>query len=91
MRRVVGDMKLYQHEFDALVDLAFNVGEGTLSPDKSPGLTAAIETRDYDRLADELEYHHAAGAIANGLVYRSERRTNIFLDAEYDDPRELRA
>jgi lysozyme len=91
VRRVVGDMKLYQHEFDALVDLAFNVGEGTLSPDRSPGLTAAIETRDYERLADELEYHHAAGAIANGLVYRSERRTNIFLDAQYDDPRELRA
>ena len=88
---LVGDLKLYQHEYDALIDLAFNVGEGTLAPQKSPRLNTAIDMRDYEGMAKELAYHHAKGSIANGLVYRSERRTNIFLEAEYDDPRELNA
>ncbi|ABC63677.1 lysozyme [Erythrobacter litoralis] len=88
---LVGDVRLYQHEFDALVDLAFNVGEGTLSPDKSPRLNAAIAARDHDKMVEELSYHHAKGSVANGLVYRSERRANIFVDAEYADPRAIDA
>ena len=87
VRDLVGDMQLYQHEFDALVDLAFNVGGGTLSKDDSPALNAAIEARDYRALATELEYHHAAGEKARGLVYRSERRTSIFQHANYENPR----
>jgi GH24 family phage-related lysozyme (muramidase) len=85
--RLVGDLPLSQNEYDALVDLAFNVGEGNLSAERSPGLNAAIAARDYDAIAEELDYHHAAGRMARGLVYRSERRTNIFLDASYADPR----
>ena len=88
VRRLVGDMPLYQNEYDALVDLAFNVGEGNLSPERSPDLTAAIAARDYDAIAAQLDYHHAAGQIARGLVYRSERRENIFTDASYADPRD---
>lgn len=88
--RLVQDMPLYQHEFDALVDLVYNVGEGNVSPAKSPKLNEAIAKRDYQGIADELAYHHAGGAEARGLVYRSERRTNIFLDAAYEDPREIR-
>lgn len=88
VKRLVGDLPLYQHEFDALVDLVFNVGEGNVSPGKSPNLNAAIDAGDYEAIADELEYHNAGGALAKGLVYRSERRTNIFLDGEYADPRE---
>lgn len=87
--RLVGDMPLNQHEFDALVDLAFNVGEGTLSPGESPRLNAAIASRDYDGIASELGYHYAKGAKANGLVYRSERRANIFLEGSYADPRDM--
>lgn len=85
--RLVGDLPLSQNEFDALVDLAFNVGEGNLAAERSPGLNAAIAARDYDAIASELDYHHAAGHLARGLVYRSERRANIFLDASYADPR----
>jgi GH24 family phage-related lysozyme (muramidase) len=88
VRRLVGDLLLSQNEYDALVDLAFNVGEGNLSAERSPGLNAAIAARDYDAIAAELDYHHAAGQLARGLVYRSARRENIFLDASYDDPRE---
>lgn len=86
--RLVGDMPVNQHEFDALVDLAFNVGEGTLAPGKSPRLNAAIASRDYSGIASELGYHYAKGAKANGLVYRSERRANIFLQGSYDNPRD---
>lgn len=89
VRRLVGDMPLSQNEYDALVDLAFNVGEGNLSAERSPGLNAAVAARDYDAIAAELDYHHAAGHMARGLVYRSERRAHIFLDASYGDPRLL--
>lgn len=86
--RLLGDTLVNQFEFDALVDLAFNVGEGTLSPEKSPRLNASIAARDYAGMADELGYHHAKGMKANGLVHRSERRANIFLEGSYDDPRD---
>jgi GH24 family phage-related lysozyme (muramidase) len=88
VRRLVGDLPLTQNEFDALVDLAFNVGEGNLSAERSPGLNAAIAARDYAAIAAELDYHHAAGETARGLVYRSARREAIFRHASYADPRE---
>ena len=84
---MVGDLKLYQHEFDALVDLAYNVGEGTLSPTESPDLNRAIAKADYDSIADELEYRFAGGEIAGGLTHRSDRRAQIFLEANYADVR----
>ena len=85
--RLAGDTPLYQYEFDALVDLAFNVGEGSLSAQNSPKLNAAIEARDHDAIADELDYIHAGNAAAKGLIYRSERRVAIFMDGSYDNPR----
>ncbi|WP_234033058.1 lysozyme [Erythrobacter rubeus] len=87
--RLVGDLPINQHEFDALVDLAFNVGEGTLSADESPRLNRAIEAADYDRIADELNYTTAGNRVAKGLVYRSERRQRIFMASDYSDPREV--
>lgn len=86
--RLVGDLPLLQHEFDALVDLVFNVGEGNVSAERSPRLNAAIAAADYDAIAEELGYHHAGGSIAKGLIHRSERRANIFMDASYEDPRQ---
>ncbi len=86
--RVVGELPLFQHEYDALVDLVYNVGEGTLSPRKSPRLMAAIAAHDYDAIARELEYRYAGGQLARGLAYRSVRRTQIFLNAAYDNPRQ---
>lgn len=88
VRRLVGDLPIYQHEFDALLDLVYNVGEGNVSEDKSPRLNAAIDARDYEKIADELHYHHAAGKKARGLEFRSERRAAMFEQASYADPRE---
>ena len=87
VQRLVGDLPLYQYEFDALVDLVYNVGEGNVSESESPKLNAAIKSANYASIASQLHYHTAAGSKANGLVYRSERRQAIFMDAAYDDPR----
>ncbi|WP_336986181.1 lysozyme [Altererythrobacter aquiaggeris] len=87
VRRLVGDLVLYQHEFDALVDLAFNVGEGKLAASESPRLNAAVALADYRAIADELGYHNAGGFGFDGLIHRSKRRAAIFLDADYSDTR----
>ena len=84
---IVGDLKLYQHEFDALVDLVFNVGKGNLSAEKSPKLNRAIEEGNYEAIAEELAYHNAAGQKLKGLQYRSDRREAIFMEASYENPR----
>ncbi len=88
VRRLVGDLPLHQHEFDALLDLVYNVGAGNVSQSESPRLNAAIADGDYDAIASELNYTHAGGRFAKGLEYRSERRAKIFLDAAYENPRE---
>lgn len=87
VRRLVGDLPINQNEFDALVDLVFNVGEGNVSKSSSPRLNAAIEAGDYAGIAEELDYTHAANRVAKGLIHRSERRTKIFEAADYTDPR----
>ncbi len=87
VERLVGDLPIYQHEFDALVDLVYNVGEGNVSPSESPRLNDAIANADYEGIARQLEYTTAAGKVARGLQYRSERRQAIFMEAAYDDPR----
>ncbi|WP_261388523.1 lysozyme [Qipengyuania gaetbuli] len=89
VRKLVGTLPLYQHEFDALLDLVYNVGLGNVSQSESPRLNEAIRAGDYEAIAAELEYTHAAGQIARGLEFRSERRAQIFMDASYDDPREI--
>jgi len=86
--RIAGDLPLFQHEYDALVDLVYNVGPGALSVGKSPRLMEAIAAHDYAAMAMELEYRFAGGELARGLAYRSIRRTRMFLDAAYDDPRQ---
>ena len=88
VRILVGELPLYQHEFDALLDLVYNVGLGNVSEAESPRLNAAIARGDYEAIAAELDYTHAAGKVARGLEYRSERRAQIFMDASYEDPRE---
>lgn len=87
-RDLLGDLPVFQHEFDALVDLVYNVGPGNVSADKSPRLNRAIAAGDYDAIAAELEYTHAGGAYARGLDHRSERRTQMFRTASYEDPRQ---
>jgi GH24 family phage-related lysozyme (muramidase) len=85
--RLVKDLPLYQHEFDALVDLVYNVGEGNVSERKSPRLNAAIAAGDYAAMAEELNYTRAGSKTPRGLAIRSERRAAIFMNASYDNPR----
>lgn len=87
VRDLVGDLPLFQNEFDALVDLVYNVGEGTVSAARSPSLNSAIAQGDHDAIAEQLVYQQSNGRFAPGLAYRSERRTAIFLHARYEDPR----
>ena len=87
-RKLAGTTKFYQHEFDALVDLVYNVGVGNVSDAKSPQLNAAIDAGDYEAIADQLDYANAGGTKYKGLEHRSDRRANIFVDADYADPRE---
>lgn len=89
VRTLVGDLPLYQREFDALIDLVYNVGLGNVSAEESPRLNEAIAAGDYQAIADELDYTHAGGKVAKGLAYRSERRANIFTDAVYENPRDI--
>ena len=87
-RRILRDTPVKQHEFDALVDLVYNVGPGNVSATTSPKLTAAIRSKDYAAIAEQLIYSKAQnGQQAGGLVNRSERRKRIFREGRYDDPR----
>ena len=88
VRLLVGDLPLHQHEFDALLDLVYNVGFGNVSESESPRLHTAIESRDYEAIAAELDYTHAGGKFARGLQFRSERRAKIFMKGRYGDPRQ---
>ena len=73
MRLLVGDLPLHQHEFDALLDLVYNVGLGNVSTSESPRLNMAIENKDYEAIAAELDYTHAGGKFAQYLFRRHAR------------------
>lgn len=89
VRKLLGRTKVKQHEFDALVDLVYNVGPGNVSETKSPGLNAGIRNADYRLISENLYYSRAAdGRRAGGLVNRSERRRRMFEKGDYGDPRE---
>ncbi|WP_265564221.1 lysozyme [Sphingomicrobium arenosum] len=89
VRRIAKATPLSQNEFDALVDLVYNVGPGNVLPSKSPKLNEALARGDYAGVARELSYSKARdGRRAGGLVNRSERRRRMFERGEYGDPRE---
>jgi RHS repeat-associated protein len=79
VRNVVGDLPLSQNEFDAMTDLVFNVGEGRLSAENSPGLNAAIEKGDYKEISNQIRYtRDASGNSPKGLIIRNDERQKIF-------------
>ena len=84
VRNLVGSTQLAQPEFDAFVDLMFNVGAGTLSKKKSPNLNRAIasddNTRKYFEMSNQLRYtKDAKGNRQRGLVRRSDARKRRFI------------
>lgn len=67
---------LTQHEFDALVDLVFNIGGGNF---QSSTLLTKLNTGDYAGAANEFDkWDHAAGRILAGLLKRRQEETNEF-------------
>lgn len=67
-----------QREFDALVDLAFNIGLGAF---KSSSLLRAYLAGDKARVAEKfLDWNQAGGKVIPGLVVRRKRERAWFID-----------
>lgn len=70
MRQCLGDVPLYQHEWDAYVSLTYNIGTGAFC--KST-LVKKLRTYppDYEAACKEiLRWHRAGGRVNDGLVKR---------------------
>ena len=70
---------LYQHEFDALCSLAFNIGSLAI---KAPTLCRKINAADYAGGAHE--FLDITNGGTSGLVKRRKQENAMFLDANYD-------
>jgi GH24 family phage-related lysozyme (muramidase) len=79
-----------QHEFDALVDLAFNVGLGAL---KSSSLLRAYIAGDKAKAARKfMDWNKAGGRVVAGLTARRRRNRDWFLTGGLSaEPRTLLA
>ncbi len=92
VENLVGSLPVSQNEFDALTDLAFNVGAGKLSPQNSPGLNAAIKAGDYEGMSNNLKYTRGVNKQGQslslpGLATRSAERRTIFRgNIQYKNP-----
>ncbi len=65
-----------QHQFDALVDFAFNLGEEALA--RSTLLTQ-LNLRNYSGAAFEfLKWNHDNGKVVDGLTRRCQARMKLF-------------
>jgi GH24 family phage-related lysozyme (muramidase) len=73
---------LYQHEFDALVSLAYNT-EASVGSEST--LLRMLNTKNYDGAANEFKnWRVAAGVVSPGLVKRRAQETEIFKNNTYD-------
>jgi GH24 family phage-related lysozyme (muramidase) len=80
VRSAAGTTQLSQGEFNALIDLVFNVGPGVLTSTKSPGLMNAFGAADYSGMSEQLMYSKdSKGNQQDGLVTRSDERKEIFM------------
>ncbi|MCP5381802.1 MAG: lysozyme [Kordiimonadaceae bacterium] len=78
VKRLVGNLPLRQNEYDALVDLAFNVGAPALNLKNSPGLNKAIIAGDYAKIGQNLIYTKANNQFSSGLGNRSKSRIDLY-------------
>ena len=70
------DLPLKQHQFDALVSFAFNLGFGSLL--KST-LLKKLKAGDIEQAAKEfLKWNRAGGVVLQGLVRRREAESKLF-------------
>ena len=71
-------MPLTQNQFDALVDLVFNVGVGNF---RTSTLLRMLNIGAYDRAANEFEkWNRSGGIVREGLTRRRLAEKNIFLE-----------
>ena len=72
---------LAQHEFDALVSLAYNVGNQAVA---TSTLMRRLNGDDFYGAADEfLRWNRAGGRIVAGLVKRRQAEQAMFTEADY--------
>ncbi|MEC7796131.1 MAG: RHS repeat-associated core domain-containing protein, partial [Pseudomonadota bacterium] len=83
VEELLGGLPVSQQEFDALTDLAFNVGGTELNSRNSPGLNAAIAAGDYGAIGDNLRYTNGPVGPSAGLVARRDSRQAIFRSGDY--------
>jgi lysozyme len=68
---------LTQNQYDALVDMVFNVGVGNF---RSSTLLRLLNIGAYDRAANEFErWNKAGGIVRDGLTRRRFAEKNLFL------------
>lgn len=68
---------LYQCQYDALVSLCFNLGEGNFS---RSALLEFVNNRKYAQAADSFKFYvKAAGKVSRGLVRRRRAEKALFL------------
>lgn len=71
------NVPINQHQFDALVSLCFNIGEGAF---KRSTLLRKLNAGDHAGAADEfLRWKHAGGRVLPGLVTRRDDERRLFL------------
>ncbi|QLY59673.1 peptidoglycan DD-metalloendopeptidase family protein [Citrobacter freundii] len=78
----VVSVKLYQHEFDALVSLLFNCGESFFRLGKAPLLIDSLNREDYSGVAEQ--FLDITNGGEDGLVKRRNAEYNIFREAVYN-------
>lgn len=70
VKRCLGDVELHQHEFDAYVSLAYNIGVGGFCRSSIP---AKVKARQYQAACETIKlYNRAGGQVLPGLVKRRE-------------------
>ena len=77
----VVDVALAQHEFDALVSFAFNLGLQNL---QQSTLLKRVNEQRFDLAASEFDrWNKAGGKVVNGLVKRRAAERAMFERADY--------
>lgn len=72
-----------QNQFDAIVSLCFNIGEGNL---QNSTLIKLFKSGDIDGCADQFpRWDHVDGAVSDGLYARRIAERNIFENAVYNN------
>ncbi|ENA9698530.1 peptidoglycan DD-metalloendopeptidase family protein [Salmonella enterica subsp. enterica] len=75
-------VKLYQHEFDALVSLLFNCGDSFFRKGKAPNLIRKLNEEDYAGAANE--FLDITNGGQRGAVVRRNAEHNMFLNGVYN-------